>query len=448
MTLVPANPIVPDFFRSIIRNPLMRVAEIEQGRSIRSKVIKLRSHYRLSPFLRRQKEHNLLVKALYSARLTSFYAPLIPLSLIENVSKDVSYLRDIPVTRKEDLLNDPLAFINTGMLEEAGRIYTASTNGSTGPCATMFYNQDAADWSAATTWFCRAHLERFFANSTLHLASNLIDNSQPLPTWKDWLRFYSTNRFNLFFSGFSRDNMEDYLNEITRYSCNIVHGQPSMLLAIASLIRSGRETPKRSFRFFESSGETLTSEARNIIEESFACKCINRYGLAEFGVVAYQLDSECTDLALMTHLIHPLPINDTSEDRLLLTSLRNHYFPLVNYDTGDELRISPDSLNLSLLPPKGRIHSIVNIDGKSISTSVIMDILNHRLKGVLDFQLNMLDFSFPVLLVSLSDDSHETVASIENALKYYASVELKVELSDCSGFVRTGTRQKFSFVVK
>ena len=260
------------------------------------------------------------------------------------------------------------------------------------------------------------------------------------------MRFYATNRFNLYVSSYAEDALPKYFEDICRYNYNIVHGQPSLMMFIGHtaseevLLRH-----KPAIRYFESSGETLTESYQDGIEKLYKCRCINRYGLAEFGVIAYQFNLDQRHLKLLTHSIYPIIQKLGNTERLLFTSLRNPYFPLVNYDTGDDISIK-DSKELLIHFPAGRIHESISIDGIKIPSSLLMDILQHRCDGVLDFQLDLTNE--PLLNIYLSNESTESTQSIKNLLLMHLGIAIPVKLVSLADFKLSGRRQKFQHIVR
>ena len=175
--LHPSNPIVNSFLRSLIRYPLFKLSGFYKGRKINQQLSKLRSFYSANLEYQNNLSKKYLVKTLINARKSKFYKEKISDEIISKVSKDINYLTDIPITNKSDLLNYPNDFFTRDFLQDD--LTKASTNGSTGPCAILFYDDLASDASSAITWYCRSFYEKFYNNSTLHFAADLNFNSKP-----------------------------------------------------------------------------------------------------------------------------------------------------------------------------------------------------------------------------------------------------------------------------
>ena len=81
----------------------------------------------------------------------------------------------------------------------------------------------------------------------------------------------------------------------------------------------------------ETSGEILRETHRKNIEQFFSTNVIDRYGLAEAGIVAYQMPNN-TNLSVLD--FHTFVEVDT-DGEILITTLNNKVMPLIRYRTGD-----------------------------------------------------------------------------------------------------------------
>ena len=70
----------------------------------------------------------------------------------------------------------------------------------------------------------------------------------------------------------------------------MMHGHPSVGYSLANELHKYELSLK--INYFESSGETLFDYQKEAIERHFKCKLINRYGLAEAGIIAYQFPND------------------------------------------------------------------------------------------------------------------------------------------------------------
>ena len=89
----------------------------------------------------------------------------------------------------------------------------------------------------------------------------------------------------------------------------------------------------------------------------------------------------------------------------------------------------------------GRKHKDIQVGNLRISSAVLMDIINHRLNGVIDFQLK--EGVNPILYMSLTKDSKDTQESVKEKLKKYANVDFEIHIIPYTSFERKGIRDKF-----
>jgi phenylacetate-CoA ligase len=109
---------------------------------------------------------------------------------------------------------------------------------------------------------------------------------------------------------------------------------------------SSRSDLGKAFRIFESSGELLAEHQRATISRVFQCDIVNRYGLAEVGIVAYQTGQLNPRMLVLDPAAWPeiALVDETNEffsfhkgrlGELVLTATKNRMMPLIRYRTGD-----------------------------------------------------------------------------------------------------------------
>ena len=438
MKLIPSESYLNSLTRSLTRDTLIKTSDIYTKRGIWKQINRIRSINRLSQEDRNVFNRDELAKALQRAQNTRFYKSKITSYVIERVLEDKRYLQDlIPVTTKADLLNDPYAFTTKEL--DNNEVYNNYTNGSSGPSALILYDGEALDKSSAVTWWCRSFYEKIWKNTTIHLATDLIENSLELPKWNDWARHYSTNRFNLFISSWqdSANKAKEISEKINSLNVNIMHGHPSVGYSLANEL--SKHSYSLDLSFFESSGETLFDYQKEAIEKCFKCKVINRYGLAEAGIIAYQFPHDGNKMRVIDHSVE-LEINTESQP-LIFTTKENKLFSLVRYECGDIGEVKLINGIKYITNMQGRKHKDIQVGNLRISSAVLMDIINHRLDKVIDFQLK--EGMNPILYMSLTEDSKETRDSVREKLKKYANVDFEINIIPYTSFERKGIRDKF-----
>ena len=440
--LRPSSPLFNNFIRSLLRYPLFRISGLYTGRKISSNLSKIYNFYSSNNNFQERKIKEKLLKILKEAKKSKFYKEKISDEIIDKISIDMKFINDLPVTTKEDLLDAPENFFTKEC--DIGKLIRSNTNGSTGPSAAIFYDQYASDASSSVTWFCRSFYEKFYKNTTLHLAADLAENSKALPAMVDWARFFSTNRFNIFISSLEDQSTELYLKNILKRKYQLIHSHPSTLYHLALYAIEKNIKVDNCFNIFESSGEKLFDFQKQIISEDFKCKIIDRYGFAETGIVAYQLPFFKNFLTIMRHHCF-IENSKNNNDNLIITNFNNNIFPLIRYKNGDKITTEDSSIPRYIKEIKGREHSIQKFGGKTFNTNYIMDILSHSLNGVLDFQVK--PGNSPIIYIALEKNSNLNKKLISDKLLELTDVKFEICFQKLENMKKKGLRNKYSHII-
>ncbi len=309
----------------------------------------------------------------------------IPLIKIED---NFDYWQDIPVLQKKDLMFHGQDLISKDFNADA--LILQTTGGSTGGKATVYYDKKASLFSAAITWHIRSLMKGSWNKPEVHVAGRFIDGNRTSYFDRETAKRIAHNRTNLFISNFDEINCEKYLSQLKERNVYLIHGHPSTLyrLAIQKKI-SGNDL---TFAVFDSSGELLSPLMAKTIRSSFECEIYNRYGLAEFGVVAL---SKPNALGVKTipgsaHIEHLGLSNNDNTTAIIVTGLHNKAFPLIRYDTGDISILDESDRTFHL---KGRVHDMVHLKSGAFFSHYIQDVLQHKCRGLVDFKIDVTDHS-------------------------------------------------------
>jgi phenylacetate-CoA ligase len=424
------------------------IAESREQRSVRPKVAELRAHYRLPMEQRRRIALDRLSNILqFAGAQVPYYRDLFQATGFDPVKagSDPRYLEVLPYLTKdvireqgERLFSQPLNTV---------RHHACKTGGSTGLSCTVFYDQDAADYSSAVTFYARQRAGKRSYNSELHFACRFPDDA--IPSWpsREDFKCFAMNRSNIFFDRIDDEGLEEIWRTLLRRKPFLAHGHPSTMYALASYVE--RKYGKgKAFDIFESSGELLEPHVRSVIERVLRCRVINRYGLAELGVMAYELDGAESGFQILES--EGWPENRSVEEdpadggELIFTGFRNRLMPLIRYATGDRARVEDREDGLFLTDVVGRIHDVVSINGVAHATHHIQDMLDHRIGGIQEFQID-LRTSPPTLRIVLEPtaDKAETTSKLQG----YWRNAFTIAYVGHGDLVRVGRRAKFRHVV-
>jgi phenylacetate-coenzyme A ligase PaaK-like adenylate-forming protein len=156
-----------------------------------------------------------------------------------------------------------------------------------------------------------------------------------------------------------------------------VVGYSTALILLAQEQRAGRLHIRPTMVVTVSEG--ITPAARHQIEEAFACPVRTIYAASEFIGIAFDcrqgwlhVNSDWVILEPVTATYHPVPPGQASST-VLLTNLANRVQPLIRYDLGDSITVSPEPCPcgspLPAIRVEGRQDEILSIrtqDGKVI----------------------------------------------------------------------------------
>jgi phenylacetate-coenzyme A ligase PaaK-like adenylate-forming protein len=114
-----------------------------------------------------------------------------------------------------------------------------------------------------------------------------------------------------------------------------------------------------------SSAEPLSPENRSLIQNAFGVQPRNNYGCSEGGVMGYECNQGHMHINADWIIFEPVDAEhnpvpaDQLSDRLLITNLANRVMPILRYELGDRVSISPE------LCPCGITLPVVNVEGRT-----------------------------------------------------------------------------------
>lgn len=421
------------------------IAEIVEKRNISSKVEELRKYYKLPFEQRKIYAIDKLVQTLNFAKIAvPYYKDLFNQINFDpnNVSKDIKYIQDIPYLTK-DIINEQKERLLSTTLDSI-RYHERKTGGSTGVSAMIYYDQIGLDYSAAVTRYCRDEIGASAHKSEIHFAAAFAKPPLKMMPTKDDIKNFALNRSNVFFDKLDSIGLDEIWNTLVQRKPYLIHGHPSTLYALACYLEN-KNIEKQIFDVFESSGELLQSYMREKISKVFGCRVIDRYGSAEFGVIGYELNSANSGLKILDSEGWAESRENESGSEFVFTGFHNRLMPLIRYATGDMAKVVEKDNGFYMTDIVGRIHDMVNIDGVDYPTHSIMDVLDHQVGGINEFQIDARG-ERPILRVSVS--SSDTPENVSFRIKNTWVGKMDLEFVDINEFIRVGERAKFRHIVK
>jgi phenylacetate-CoA ligase len=310
----------------------------------------------------------------------------------------------------------------------------------------VFYSQEAVDWTSATNMFVLELAGRKRHMKELHLAS-LFPEVFPLKDRiKEHVKCFAMNRSNIFTHSFEDKDLETIWKKLKRIKPYLIQGHPSTLYALSLYLNKKNYDAKRVIHVFESTGEVLDQKKKKLIEKTFGCSTINRYGNAEFGVIAYETKHSEGTLQVIDFMVYPECIKNDENgiSEIVVTGLTNDAMPLIRYCTGDMAKMVKKNDGIHYKEIDGRVHDIIRIGEKKYPTHYLQDLID-RIGGILEFQVRQISTN-KIQLILVPDNGIDR-QYIENRIKSWWKNDVNVIFCDLSELKRTGWRGKFRYLI-
>ena len=343
----------------------------------------------------------------------------------------IENLKEIPFMDKDTLR------INRKFLlkpDFTNKIQNCYTNGSTGGRVAVAYDQESIDWSSAVMLFCRNLYGHKLINKEVHLATDTRSRGNKVERLGQFSKELVNNRSNIFIKDFKKESTFDYLKELRGHRANLLHGMPSQINGLVS-----ESMDKFKIPFIETSGEFLRKEQRVKIEEFFSARVIDRYGLAESGIVAYQMPKQENLSVIDFHTF--VEVDDNGE--IVITNLNNHIMPLIRYRTGDFCEKKGSLGGFEQIEMKsGREHTLINFEGNKLNTATIEDLI-FQIDGVKDLQFQITK-NKKIAKILVENENPNKLDEIKQIVNQYTKTNIGDNIINAkkSDFKYSGTQSK------
>ncbi len=340
-------------------------------------------------------------------------------------------LKDIPFMDKDTLRISRKFLLRPDYTKKIQYCYT---NGSTGGRVSVAYDQESIDWSAAVMLFCRNRYGHKLINKEVHLATDTRARGNKVESLGQFSKELVNNRSNIYIRDFKKESTFDYLKELRLHRTNLLHGMPSQINGLVN-----ESFDKFKIPLIETSGEFLREEQRVNIENFFSARVIDRYGLAESGIVAYQMPKQENLSVIDFHTF--LEVEDNGE--IVITNLNNHIMPLIRYKTGDFCERKETVGGFEQIKMKsGREHTLIYFKGNKLNTATIEDLI-FQINGVKDLQFQITnDKRIEKILVDM--DNLESLEETKQIVNQYTKTDIgnTIKIAKKSDFKFSGTQSK------
>ncbi len=204
-------------------------------------------------------------------------------------------------------------------------------------------------------------------------------------------RQYTLNSFSI-----TESKMFDFARRLRRIKPELIVAYTNSAYQFAKYLKENRINDI-SPKGIVCSAETLTEEKRNLIEEVFNCKVLNRYGSRETGLIASECKAQeglhinASDLFVEIDNSR-VPNNTDGSGEVIVTDLNNFVMPMIRYNMEDLAtpvdKICSCGRGLPLIGKvKGRTSDfIVHPDGRLIHGEFFSHAFYH-IPGISQFQI-------------------------------------------------------------
>lgn len=225
----------------------------------------------------------------------------------------------------------------------------ATTSGSTGDTLRIVRTQDFLAWvETADMWFYNRLLStsrRACVSSSKIYVWGQSGDPHRLSVWTRLARFVAPIMWLDPYEALSEEQLLYYALTIRRVKPAYIWGFAGVLYEIAKTALR-HHVHLQGSKFVVSSGETLHTFMRPVIEEGFGCRVYDYYGSTEAGRVAGECHAgnlHTFDFSCHVEVLDPSgqPTPPGQEGRIVLTPLHNYAMPLIRYDTADMAQVGP-----------------------------------------------------------------------------------------------------------
>ncbi|EGQ9293876.1 hypothetical protein ACSI5G_003996 [Vibrio vulnificus] len=268
--------------------------------------------------------------------------------------------------------------LTKGMLQEAGEqmlsheydaseLNTESTSGSEGVPLIVYKTMNEQNLCGLELWKFRRKFipgltpQHRFARFYAYRSRG--DGHQPTKGM-----YVKGNDLHIPLSDFSYNTVVDICEAIEEFKPTWIHG-PSTAICNIAKVRNEMGCSFEGFAAVELNGERVRPEQVEIIKHAFGCKVINNYGCREFWTLGYGEETGPLNIPQKSVYLETAFNANAGQSELLVTTLRNHAWPLIRYKVGDTGSIeinqstSTDSPQFCLSLTSGRVSDYFQLAG-------------------------------------------------------------------------------------
>jgi len=333
-----------------------------------------------------------------------------------------NYTSVFPVLTKEILRNNQHAFVNSQ--KQPHKTETINTSGTSGTplsitTTTDTLQQNYAFFNRCLSWAGVKHGDRC-ATFAGRVFISPTQNKAPY-----WRYNHASNAMLCSSYHISSQTIPSYIRALEKFDPVYIDSYPSALYEIAKYINQTGLN--------HTSSETLFDYQRAALEQAFHCKVYDHLGSAEMVTLISQCEHGQYHFNPEFGLFEILdeddaPVATGTPGRLICTSLINPAMPLIRYELGDSVTLSPDSCECGRHFPVvaslvGRTDDmIIGCDGRRIGRlDPIFKKMSSEIKETQIIQNDLTNITLKIV----ADDNYDKKLT-NNIID-----ELKIRIGDC-----------------
>lgn len=384
-----------------------------------------------------------LRKFLFSIKDVAAYREYFTPSLIEQLNRPNSDVYEIikvfPIIGKKNVKDNIDLFVNK---QYTGKSFIMRTSGTTGSGLAFPYSVDFENKQWAIWWQYRRKWGIQLDTWCGWFGGKRMINPEckKTPFW----RINKPGR-QIMYSSYhlTNETVCSFYEDIKKRQLKWLHGYPSHLAKLASLIIENKLEPLSQVKWVTTGAEGLVGNQKRLLTRAFPNAMIGEhYGQNEGVAIMNRYSGKGWETVDSFSYIEFIPYNEEDQNlcRIVGTGFFNPVFPLVRYDTGDLAKVERDD--------KGNIVKVISIDGRTGNTikqpsgheitEAALSIVLHDFDNIAEAQFHQLALDEVVLwVVKGSHYSVDDEQMLEEALNNTFDNGVKISVKYVDAVERT-----------
>lgn len=383
----------------LMRENLIKLYQLVSGR----RFLKIYNELKRTEFLDRDSLLSLRRAKLY--KLISYAYQYVPYYrrtfdeagfLPEDLNKDFSDFRKIPLLTKKDIIDHREEFFTTD-LKVRKTLLPTSSSGTSGMPLSFWQDRNHWDHYKADYWRSQSYSGWQLGDRTAYLwgIMDANKNQSLYARLRESMKKIADNSFKYSALDLSDEKYAELALRISQERPVLLTGYASALYAFAQYLRRKNLTDLK-LRSVYSSAEMLYPHQREFIEKTLNCRIFNRYVSRELGIIAYECEMHNGMHVSMENCYAEVIGSDKTQDggnagEIVLTDLNNFGFPFIRYCQGDMVQMKEQVCECGrqgtvIESIKGRTSDLfIRSDGGVVYGA--FDVIPKKVSGIKQYQI-------------------------------------------------------------